>query len=955
MLERLTVNSVPPTFEWCTSRPAAVEALIRKAVVPFVATAVLAASIPALAQTQTGTIKGSVTDASGQAVPGVTVTVSSRALMTGQQTATTGLSGAYQFIALPPATYDLTFELAGFVTVESKGLRVGVATVSTVDARLEIAAIAESVTVVGGAPTVDVASNTLGTAFNRQVLEEIPTGRDPWALAQLVPGMQMSRFDVGGSDGMQGSAGEIHGSASTQTEYAIDGVKVNWAGGSGGSTMIYYDFGQFEEVSYQTNALSAEAEVGGVSVNMVTKSGGNEFSGEGLYYYQGPALQSDNLNDRLRERGASSGNPMETFYDVNGNLGGRIIRDRLWFFTSFRWWRADYLQLGTINPDGSQAIDDNRIINGMGKVTLQLTPNQKFMATYNKNWKDRFHRRFISGLGTVQFTPDQATVRQNQTGFSSGVQWNWVMTDRTYLDARFAVTHLDYTLGYQPTIKAADISRRELSTNSLRVAAPWDRLNLPWSYQWRGSVSLFRDDLWSGYHDMKVGVQIAHNVNEFRFIANGDLRQEYLNGVPLQVVTYNTPVNEIAMFDTIGVFAQDSYTVGRATINAGARVDWLEGYLPAQTSPAGRFVGDRTVNETRNIPRWLNVAPRLGASYALGPSKRSSLKASYSRYYFQIGADYISAANPVGFSTAVRSWQDLNGDDIAQDEELGPSTGFAGGATQRLADGLARPYSDEYTVGVNHDLGQSVGVGVFYFHRRNKAQLSAMNVAVTPQDYVPIAVPDPTTGGTITVYNQERSTVGLVDRVITNADVLDTEYNGVEFTVTKRMSDGWHLSGGLTIGRNEGGFNRGVSSDDLNNPNRNTNRRGVVGNDATYIGKLAGGFSLPAGISLSGALRYSTGYPLTRVLIVRGLNQASEQIFVAPRGEFRLENVAIVDLRVGKSLNLRGAKATASMDVFNVLNGNSVLSEVTTVGATLGRPSSILPPRVVRFGIAVAF
>ena len=205
----------------------------------LVAVALLAAA-PAFPQ-QTGTIGGSAFDQQGAVLPGVGVTVESPALITAR-TAVTGPGGAYNFTNLPPGDYSVTFALSGFQTVVQEGVRVTVARTLTVNGTLGISGVEETITVTGDAPVVDVRSATISTNIERELLEAVPTGRNPWVMAGMVPGMVTSRLDVGGSNGMQQYNLEIFGSAPSQKSFRVDGLKVNWPGGHGGSTMQYYGF-----------------------------------------------------------------------------------------------------------------------------------------------------------------------------------------------------------------------------------------------------------------------------------------------------------------------------------------------------------------------------------------------------------------------------------------------------------------------------------------------------------------------------------------------------------------------------------------------------------------------------------------------------------------------------------------------------------------------------------------
>src|SRR5262245_28305133 len=247
------------------------------------------------AQVQTGSITGVVTDTSNAVLPGVTVSLSGEKLIGGVQTETTDASGTYRFDRLPPGTYRVKFELQGFRAVERADLSVNASFVATVNAKLEVGNLSETITVTGESPTVDTKSNVQQTVMSQEILEGVPTGRDPWSVAKLIPGVQVATYDVGGTQSIQQSSLSSHGSNTDDVSYNIDGATVNWPGGGGGATMLYYDQGMFEEVNYMTSAIPAEVMVGGLSINMVTKDAGNKWRGDARYNYSGGCLDSTNV------------------------------------------------------------------------------------------------------------------------------------------------------------------------------------------------------------------------------------------------------------------------------------------------------------------------------------------------------------------------------------------------------------------------------------------------------------------------------------------------------------------------------------------------------------------------------------------------------------------------------------------------------------------------------------
>src|SRR5262245_20445491 len=296
---------------------------------------ILLAPAPSIAQIQTGTITGAVIDEQNALLPGVTVTLSSPALIR-PQTVVTNERGVYSFIALPPGSYVVRFQLQGFAPIDRSDIPVRVAVVTTVDQTMKVATVSETITVLGESPAVDTKSTSKGTNFDSDLLEHIPQAREIWSTVEQAPGATMSKFNVGGAESAQQSGMQVHGSAPGQQEYAINGLKLNWPGGNGGATAFYFDYESFGEVNIMTNGAPAEVATGGVYMNIVTRTGGNGLSGGASAYWEDDSFQWDNVPDELLAIGVTNGQPINFIYDVNANVGGPIKKNRVWFFSSYR-------------------------------------------------------------------------------------------------------------------------------------------------------------------------------------------------------------------------------------------------------------------------------------------------------------------------------------------------------------------------------------------------------------------------------------------------------------------------------------------------------------------------------------------------------------------------------------------------------------------------------------------
>ena len=906
---------------------------------------------PALAQITTGSITGLVADKSGGVLPGVTVTLSGQRLIGGPQTQVTDVMGRYRFDRLVPGDYNVKFELAGFKSIDYPNIRVSAAFTAGVNAQMEVGQIEETITVTGESPVVDTKSNVQQTVMNQELLEGLPTGRDVWSVAKIIPGVTVSTYDVGGTQGMQQSGMSAHGSRNDDKTFAIDGLSVNWPGGGGGATMVYYDQGMFEEVNYQTSAIPAEVAIGGIFMNMVTKAGSNRWKGDVRGYFANESTQSENFADVSAKYNFPGGNPVKKQYDFNATGAGPLSKDRIWFFGSFRRWRVDKLVLAVTDPAGGHPVDDNMIWNASGKITAQLQSNHRLGVLYNYNWKNRYHRND----GGQAFIESRATTVQHQPGYTGQVKYTGVFRGSTVFESTMGGVAGTYPERYQPEVKPTDIRREDTVLSTATVAAPGEYENPNYRFQFDNVVSHTRTGF-GGTHNLKAGVQFARQFFREKRRVNGDIVLIYNNRVATTVRAYNSPVVATSYVHQLGFFAQDSWSAKRLTLNLGLRVDKANGWIPEQTSPAGRWVGARSIKEQDVYNQWIAVW-RAGAVWDAFGNGHTAVKANWSRYGAQVGIGLVTTVHPFTSSTANIAWTDRNGNNFPEPDELGAFEGFTGAASTRYANanGPKWGYSDEITAGVEHEVMPNLRVGVMYYHRTNRRDTGNRNAAVPPTAYTAVQVPNPL-GGNITIYNLDRAYVGRQDLVRDNIDLLDADYNGVEVTATKRFSDRWQMLFGFTAGKNEGGQSFG----EFNDPNNLVNQQGIVGNDATYQFKLAGTYLMPkTDIAVSGSLLRNTGYPrqftysVTRS-VYSGLTRSSQTIRVDERGVERRPGVTLVDLRISRPFKLaNGRSIEPQLDIFNIANNDVLVNMVDAVGPRLGYPSEILAPRIVRFGFAL--
>lgn len=918
----------------------------------ILALAMLFAGLVPHALAQTGSaIDGVVKDSSGAVLPGVTIEAASPALIEGTRAAVSDRDGQYKIVDLRPGVYTVTFTLTGFRTVRREGIRLPASFTATVDAELAVGQLEETLTVTGEAPLVDTRNSVSQSVMDREVLDVIPTGKDPFAVGQLIAGVTTATPDVGGTQIMQQPTLQVHGSSNNDNVFMVDGVQIQHIGFGGNQTGFYFNDGLMDEISYQTSSLPAEAPVGGVQINMIPRDGGNEVHGSAFATGANEDMQSNNLSQDLIDRGFLAHNRVEKVYDVNLTLGGPVLTDRLWFFTTVRRWAA-YNYLGnTFTSTGNQAIDDQRLTDATLRLTLQATRRNKISLHYDRGFKWRGHRP-NNWIGASINDPISAVVQNNWLNYIGEAKWTSTVTDRLLAEAAVFTLPVNYDLKFQPDADPGAIATFDQIRSVFSGVSPRQDNNMARMFTYAGNVTYV-----TGSHTFKAGTQVRTGWSQELFTTRGSIVQIVNNGVPNSVRLVNTPSGHKEEGTNTGIYIQDAVRLNRWTFNVGLRYERFVMSIPAQSAPAGRWVPARDYPAQEGIVNWNTISPRLGFSWDVFGDGRTALKGGVSRYDRQEGITLVQPLNRRNIAFQVCPWGDANGDLTAQEGEIAFArcTGSLLPTLGNVDPDLKRPHQWEYTIMVQRQLGSRTSVSVGYYGRRFTDLYSTVNDAVPSTAYSPVTITNPLTGQPLTVYNQDPATRGQVRNVLKTVPDLKHVYNGVEFQVNTRFSQATVFAG-LTLGRDFGDQDSG----DLNNPNIRINNEGAIGFDSPY--QIRGGFSyrLPADVQLSGSIRESSGLPQLRsypvtTAVVPGLTQVTQNVQVAPRGEFRYPWVNLVDLRVTKIFRFGGTRVEPTVDVYNVFNNSAVTSAVTTVGPSLGRPSAIVMGRLLRVGGRVTF
>jgi carboxypeptidase family protein len=959
--------------------------------IAFVAVAVctLLTLLPTTGAAQS-VIAGVVKDATGAVLPGVTVEASSPALIEKVRTVITDEAGQFRIVDLRPGTYAVTFTLAGFSTVRREAIELLTNFTASINAELRVGSLEESITVTGESPIVDLQSATQTQVLPRELLNQIPTGRSIWATGSMMTGISLSEPDVGGSRGMQQVYMAVHGSDRRDNAIQIDGMTVNGIEGDG-AIQNYFNDGMFQEMSYQTSGLTAEVQASGVRLNMIPKDGSNTFKGSAFWSHTPGAWQSNNFTPELAATGLRAPNSVSRIFDLNLGLGGPIMRDRLWFFSSFRRWGVDQTITDsfynadpthrTYVPDlDRQTIDDNVIKSGVVRLTLQMAQKHKFAAYMDRIVKFRGHE-------CPALSAEEACgIRTPKRYFTAQAKYTATPTTRLLLEAGWSENDETYSTGeVQASVKPTDIPRYDRTTD-----VRWSSYStgttpngnyyfrVPDRHTFSGTASYV-----TGSHAFKTGFQLGKGGNIQQRQTNGgiDLVQEYRNLSPVSVVITNTPVftEERIKYD-LGLFVQDSWTFKRLTVSPGVRIELFNTYIAAQTAPAGRFVPARQYNKIENVPDWKDWAPRFGGVYDLFGDGKTALKAhvgKYMRAFSTVG--FANVYNPMAIQTDRRTWTDLNGDDIAQTNEIGPvNTPFnISGRSNKTADpNIKRPYQWEYSLGAQRQVLRGLSVSANWVRRDFRRLFWTDNELTTHDDYSIVRVPNPLdTSELIPIYNLNVAKRGLLREVDKNSELNRRWYTGFDVGVTARVGSGT-LFGGTSVGRQM------FVNCEVDDPNslRYCDQRDL---DIPYLAqfKLAASYSLPFQIQISGTWQGYPGVPsgtarqdvlynsaLSRVedpslnvnyivdrTVVPSLTQASVTVPLIKPGSKYLDRLNQIDMRFARKFLIRGVQAQGQFDVFNVLNSNTIIGEVETFGTALHRPTGILQGRLFAAGVQMSF
>jgi hypothetical protein len=922
--------------------------------------------VPALAQRTTGDIVGTVKDETGAVLPGASVSVSGENIAGAKSDVTSG-NGVYRIGSLPPGTYTLTCSLAGFKTLALRGVRVSVGSAIEENIALLRGPLSERVEVIARAAMVDTTSTEVATILESNWIEAAPTRRFGYFdLVAQAPG------SVKGGDGPPGfeSHTMVFGGSHDENSFQLDGVNV---------TDNYLNEGFAEpspDVIEQVEVLSlgAPAEYGnmmGGVYNIVTRQGTNRLHGDVSYFYQSDGLTGDNTADVKRPNGeffdVCSDDETKRcpwtrgdYWEVSAQLGGPVVKDKLWFFASYGHRIDDHTNRGVNAQDPFSAVrfdKDHYFL----KLNWQIGPGHRLVGTFS-------HNESAQDTGVI-FTEAPSTAwTRTQKVPAPGLAYTGALSSRTTLDVRYSGFYGNVT--GRPTDPAAPLSQAhviDLDTG-LVTGGPFYWYDFD---SRRTSVtarlSHHADDFLGGDHDFRFGVQWS-DAGVTGIYGENDLVYTYTDGGVRRTRGFeHQPFAYGGTARNLGVFADDSFRMNdRLTVSLGLRYDHSKAFSPES---AGL---DRDGNATAEVfPHidhytWSNVSPRLGLNWKLTADGKTVLKLHAGRYRPQISTGEF--ANVIGpsitprymgnaYNFATATFEDLSL--LSSNENLGVDPEYGA------------PRTDQVLVAVERQLLQDVALRISYVRKWGRDFAGWEETAGT---YAPIRVVDNVgqdpTGASIDAF---MLTSNPAERQfqITNREELFTDVHALSATVSKRMTR-WYANASATWLRGEGLVAGSALSSNIDqrsglqfntfgrNPNSYVNAAGRLNGDVGWAFKLQLVYELPAGFVFSTSVDHRDGaHRLRTRMLPPSVTGIPSTLTLSPRGSFgRLPRFTIVDARLQKDFALGGrARLSVFVDALNLGNedANQQVQSTNATSPIYQYPVGFAIPRRLMLGAKASF
>jgi Carboxypeptidase regulatory-like domain len=967
---------------------------IPRVLVGLAAVALLLAPGIGLGQAQTGNLFARAVDEQRAPLPGVSVTLSG---MGAPVTQFSNAKGEIRYLGLSPGIYQLEFVLSGFAKVVRSNITVSVGQNTNLDVPMKLAGVVATIEVTGESTLLDTRKTGSQTTVSQVELTSIPSARDPWVILNTAPGVQIDRVNVGGSESGQQSVYVGKGSGTTQGTWNVDGVNITDMGATG-SSPTYFEFDAYAEMNFATGGADASIQTPGVQLNLVTKRGTNDVHGSARVYYEGKKTASDNVTQEMLDQqqrlglAAGAGNSIDSLQDYGLELGGPVIKDKLWL-----WGSYGRNQIDLVVPGG---VTDKTTLQGYSfKANLQPIPENSFDASYMNNEKLKF------GRGAGANHPQETT--WNQTGptkiykvedsnmFGSdvfaSVSYSRVMSEfqltsigrgQMYTDENgvFHNSYVDYGT-WRPqtqfTVTPSFFLRTGSVGHELKAGFTYRKTPVASNSTWpTGIVAVAANSPWAG---------LSQDAAEF---------------------TRPSVISQDLM--SYSGYLSDTLTMNKLTAQIGVRYDYQKGTNLPFSVPLAPYdpaawpgLPLTALNVPGNDPLiWKDISPRVGLTYAIGNANKTIARLSYARFANQMGGTNINpnSAAP-GATYLYYAWNDANGNRRVDPGEVDftnllsyynwdpNNPNNVSSSINKINYNMKTPKTDEFILGAEHELAPAFVVGVSGTYRRMtdvlfNERLSADGSRVlTPADFdCTQAGPYPVPGGSpqsIEVCNPKPGVAGL-GYIETNRPGYYQTYWGLDFSATKRYANKWMMRFNFTYSDwTQHGLAEGVV-DPSNLVGGSEAEGGIVAPQSTgsgsksfvYInskwqGTLSAMYTLPLDFNVATNMFARQGYaaPYYRQVASSNLPGVSSKKYqLGNADDVRMPTVFEWDLGLSKAVKAGPLTVTLQADCFNVLNRGTELqrnlrarSTATTTNVNDNYVYEIQSPRIWRLGARLAF
>ncbi|HYM22194.1 MAG TPA: carboxypeptidase regulatory-like domain-containing protein [Vicinamibacterales bacterium] len=973
--------------------------------------AALSFAVPSFAQVFTGRIDVTVEDSTGGRLPGVTVELSGPS----SQSEVTDAQGQTHFLNLPVGIYAVKASLSGFGAFNNPQVQVATGAATPLNIKMTVAGQVETVNVTAAPPIVDTKRESTTTNITIEELQNIPTARDPWVVMQTVPTIYVDRVNVGGSESGQQSNYFGKGSLTTENTWSIDGVPITDMGATG-STPTYYDFDMFQEMSVTTGGADVNNVTPGVALNLVLKKGSNTPHGNANFYWEGEGLQGNNMDPTLAKTiGGSTaacansgftqhcGNRTNSYKDRGFDLGGPILKDKLW-----AWGRLGQTDVQILTLTGVP--DNTTLKNYAFKADAQANAITRLNFTFFEGNKVK------NGRGASATKPAEAT--WNQTGptkYYKG-EGNWTLGQSLFVAARYAYISGGFALAPQGGLNTA--------------------VYLDDSGTWHGSYEAFNTtrpqyytsadaNYFAGKHEVKFGFSYrktpVDSLSNWPHDPTSQLPGYTIwNTYPSMFyqVTRDTPASTSGQYASL--FVTDTISLDRLTIQAGVRFDHSTSSLvatavtavpsiafpglPANEQPA-YLLPQLSAAAASNAYAFNVLAPRVGLTYALTNDRKTIARASYAMFASQLPANASAFISPIQYSYALYDCVDKNGNKACDPGEV---TGFEGTSGVNLTNpsslttankigDITSPKTHELMFGIDHEVMPNVGVTATLTYRRNVDVLWNPPLGATSASYVQNGTFSGTFAnvGTVSVpiYGLPASVDPTAGYITQNRPDYYQRYLGFELAATKRMSNHWMGRVGFaTTSWDEYFTANDAKMDPTVTPveslfpatfyTSSGNGSGPLVNGGPVAVQTSGSgksniylvapkyqftanglYQGPWGIDFGANLILRQGYaePFYRSNVSTGdsLKPLKNVLIAGTADGSHLPGVADVDVRVEKMFKFGSSNVGLDLDVFNLLNAGTTLGiqyDARKTGATgYNNTLEIMQPRIARLGVRFFF